>query len=159
MCIQPVGDVVRLSTTLEATGPAAAIKLTDAHVAALGSTRTPAVEVTIAGHGVHRGRVGRMGGEILIGFSKAARAELGLDIGQPVDVEIRLDTAPREVDVPPALLAALAEDDAARTGFDGLAPSHRKEYARWIAGAKKDETRDKRVACAVERLRQGLPPR
>jgi uncharacterized protein YdeI (YjbR/CyaY-like superfamily) len=57
--------------------------------------------------------------------------------------------------VPDALAVALDNDPAARKAFDGLAYSHRKEYARWVAAAKRDETRERRVAQATEMLKAG----
>lgn len=73
------------------------------------------------------------------------RAEIGSADGQ-VAVELVLDAEERTVEVPPALAAALAADPAAKAIFDGLAYTHRKEFARWIAEAKKEETRERRVA-------------
>lgn len=70
-------------------------------------------------------------------------------------MEIALDAGPREVDVPPALADALAGDEKARAAFEKLAHSHRKEYARWVAEAKREETRDRRVAQALQMLREG----
>jgi uncharacterized protein YdeI (YjbR/CyaY-like superfamily) len=70
-------------------------------------------------------------------------------------VSITLDEAPREVEVPPALAQALDGDPAAKAAFDGLAFTHRKEFARWVAEAKKDDTRECRVAQALEMLREG----
>jgi uncharacterized protein YdeI (YjbR/CyaY-like superfamily) len=72
-----------------------------------------------------------------------------------VNVHIELDTAPREVDVPPELAAALAGDPAALAAFDALAYTHRKEYARWVQEAKRDETRRRRIAQALQMLRKG----
>jgi uncharacterized protein YdeI (YjbR/CyaY-like superfamily) len=66
------------------------------------------------------------------------------------------DDQPREVEVPPDLAAALAEDDHAREAYEGMAYTHRKEYARWIEGAKKDETRERRVRKALDMLREGV---
>jgi uncharacterized protein YdeI (YjbR/CyaY-like superfamily) len=66
---------------------------------------------------------------------------------------LELDTAPREVEVPAALAAALAADPQAQAVFDGMAFTHRKEYARWVAEAKRDETRERRVQQAVEMIR------
>jgi uncharacterized protein YdeI (YjbR/CyaY-like superfamily) len=83
------------------------------------------------------------------------REAAGAEAGDTVEVEIALDAAPREVDVPEALAAALARDGAAKEAFDGLAYSHRKEFARWVAEAKREETRDRRVATALEMLREG----
>jgi uncharacterized protein YdeI (YjbR/CyaY-like superfamily) len=66
-----------------------------------------------------------------------------------------LDTTPREVEVPQALAAALAQDAAAHANFERLAYTHRQEYARWVDEAKRDETRHRRVSEALELLRQG----
>jgi len=64
--------------------------------------------------------------------------------------------APRPVpELPPALVQALAGQPAAQAFFEGLAPSHRREYIEWIAEAKREETRDKRIAQAVEWLGEG----
>jgi Bacteriocin-protection, YdeI or OmpD-Associated/Domain of unknown function (DUF1905) len=146
---------MRLRTVLEPRGPAAAVILTEAQVAELGgAAKTPPVRVTVNGH-TFRGRVARMGGESMIGFSRAVREAAGVEPGQELDFEIVLDDAPREVEVPPALAAAFEGDPAAKAAFDGLAFTHRKEFARWIEEAKRDETRDRRVAQALEMLREG----
>ncbi len=64
--------------------------------------------------------------------------------------------APRPVpELPPALVQALAAQPAAQAFFEGLAPSHRREYLEWITEAKREETRDKRIAQAVEWLGEG----
>jgi uncharacterized protein YdeI (YjbR/CyaY-like superfamily) len=86
------------------------------------------------------------------------RQEAGVEAGDTVQVELELDTAPRKVEVPEALANALAEDSRARAAFERLAYTHRKEYARWIEEAKRDETRQRRVAQTLERLRQGKAP-
>ena len=145
-----------IKTSLQPRGPAAAVVLTDEQVQALGaSTKTPPVRVTVNGHSF-AGRVGRMAGENLIGFNKAVRQACGVEPGDEVDVEIVLDEAPREVEVPPELAAALERDADARARFDALAYTHRKEYARWVAEAKREETRSRRVAETLTRLREGL---
>ncbi|WP_149083673.1 MULTISPECIES: YdeI/OmpD-associated family protein [Microbacterium] len=143
---------LRVHTVLAGRGPAAAIILTDEQVAAFGAGKTFPVAVTIGGR-TARLRLARMGGENLIGLSKAARAELGVEIDQEVDAVIRLDTAERTVEVPPALAAALDADPAARAAFDALSPSARKEHARAVADAKQEATRERRVATIVESLR------
>jgi len=62
---------------------------------------------------------------------------------------------PRAVVVPAALLAALNKNKKARAGFDGMSPSHQREYCEWIAEAKRDETRARRVQTAVAQLCEG----
>jgi len=146
-----------LSTTAElvARGPAAAVVLDDEQVAVVGegAKRFPVV-ATVNGH-TWRASVTRMGGEFLLGLSRAVRQAAGVEAGDTVELMLGLDTAPREVDVPAALAAALAEDDGARQAYERLAYTHRKEFARWVAEAKKAETRERRVAQTIEMLRAG----
>ena len=136
-------------------GPAAAVILTDEQVAAIGrGAKTPPVRVTVNGH-TFAGRIGRMGGESLLGFNRAVREACGVAVGDAIDVVVHRDDAPREVELPPALAEVLASDATARAAFDALAFSHRKEYARWIAEAKRDETRERRLAEALPAIREG----
>jgi hypothetical protein len=146
---------LRLTTTLQARGPAAAVVLDDDQVATIGegAKRFP-VAATIGDY-TWRTPVTRMGGEFLLGMNKDVRKGAGAEAGDTVDVLIELDDAPREVEVPEALSAALAGDPVAKAKYDALAYTHRKEFARWIAEAKKEETRRRRVVQALEMLREG----
>jgi hypothetical protein len=146
---------VRFSAMLVPRGPAAAIVLDDDQVSAVGegAKRFPVV-ATVNGY-TWRATITRMGGEFLLGMSRAVRREARVETGDRVDVELTLDTAPRDVEVHPALAGALAADPAARAAFDALAFTHRKEYVRWIAEAKRDETRERRVAQAVAMILEG----
>lgn len=146
---------LRLTTTLAPRGPAAAVVLDDEQVATLGegAKRFPVV-ATVNGY-TWRASVARMGGEFLLGLSREVRKAAGVEAGDTVEVALELDAAPREVEVPPALAAALAGDAAASAAFDGLAYTHRKEFARWIEEAKREETRERRVAQALTMLREG----
>lgn len=143
---------LRLSTVLTGRGPAAAILLSDDQVATLAAGKTFPVVVTVDGRSAQL-RLARMGGENMIGFSKAARTALGLEINQEIDVTIAVDTAERTVDVPPALGEALSSDPALQNSFDALAYSKRKELARQIADAKQEETRHRRLAKIIADLR------
>ena len=150
---------LRLTVTLQARGPAAAIVLSDEQVAGLaGGAKTFPVSVTIEGRGAFAGRLARMGGENLIGLNKSVREAVGVAVGDTVDAVIAHDGGDRTVDVPDDLAAALADAGAA-DAFAALAPSHRKEYVRWITEAKTAETRAKRVADAVPMIRDGRPRR
>jgi hypothetical protein len=102
-----------------------------------------------------RSRLAVYGGLTYLGLTKELREAAGIGLGDPVEVELARDDAPREVDLPPALAAALAAAPDARAAFDGLAFTHRKEYAVWIASAKREETRAARVEKAVAMLRAG----
>lgn len=143
-----------LRTRLTPFGPAAAIVLTADQVAELGGGKRAPVRVSI-GDRTARLRLAVMGGEYVIGLSKAARAQLSVDIGDEVTVVVGLDEQPREVEIPPALGEALAADPVAAAAFERLAYTHRKEYATWIAEAKRAETRERRVAQALVMLREG----
>jgi hypothetical protein len=95
----------------------------------------------------------------LLAHAAAARSRGGdpataAEAGQELDLEIVLDSAPREVDVPAELAAALAADAGAREAFDGLAYSHRKEFARWVGEAKRAETRERRASETIRMLHE-----
>ncbi|WP_431801461.1 YdeI/OmpD-associated family protein [Microbacterium sp. bgisy203] len=141
---------LHIHTTLVATGPATAIELTDAQVDELGGGKRAAVRVRI-GDREARLRLGVMGGKNLVGLSKAARAELGVDIGDEVDAQIALDADDRVTETPDDLAAAL---DAAgvRAAYDALTPSRRKEIVRGVTEAKQTATRERRIAAAVSAL-------
>jgi bacteriocin resistance YdeI/OmpD-like protein/uncharacterized protein DUF1905 len=146
---------VRIRAILHARGPAAALILNDAQLEAIGGGRkTPPVRVTVNGH-TFNGRIGRMGGETLLGFNKAVRQACGVAAGEEIEALIVLDDAPPQVEVPAPLAGALDADPAARAAFDALAPSHRKEFARWIGEAKRDETRKRRIGETLRMLAEG----
>ncbi|MEA2371141.1 MAG: hypothetical protein QOH12_1535 [Solirubrobacteraceae bacterium] len=146
---------MKFTTELVPRGPAAAVILDDDQVAIVGEgAKRFAVRATVNSY-TWRTTVTRMGGEFLLGLSRDVREAAGAEAGDTVEVEVELDTAPREVAVPEALARALAGDSVAGAAFEGLAYSHRKEYARWIDEAKREETRERRVAQAVEMLREG----
>ncbi len=147
---QNVRMTLHVRTTLPQNGPATAIELTDAQVEELGGGKRAAVVVRI-GERVARLRLGVMGGKNLIGMSKAARAELGVEIGDTVEASIELDSAEREITVPDDLAAAL-DADGLRAAFDALAPSRRKEIVRGVTEAKQAATRERRIAAAVDSL-------
>ena len=75
--------------------------------------------------------------------------------GEDVEVDIALDTDSRELALPPDLADALAANAQARTFFDGLSFTHRKEWVRWVEEAKKAETRAARIIRTVESLHAG----
>jgi hypothetical protein len=146
---------IRLTGELVARGPAAAFVLDDEQVATVGegAKRYPVV-ATVNGY-TWRTSVARMGGEFLIGLNKEVRTGAGVQAGDTVTLELTLDPEPRTVELPSVLAEALDADPKAKAIYDGLAFTHRKEYARWIAEAKRDDTRERRVAKALEMLHGG----
>lgn len=150
-----MGETLHLTAVLEPRGPAGALLFTDDQVAALGDgAKTFPVSVVI-GDITLQLRLARMGGESMVGFSKAARAEAGVELGDTLTFTITADTAPRVVEVPDDLAAALATDPVAAQTFGAMAYSHRKEYVRWVTEAKREQTRLDRIAKTVEMVRAG----
>lgn len=147
-------EPVTVTQTLEPWGPATAIELTPEQVDQLGGGRRAAVRVTV-GERSARLRVAVMGGRIVIGLSKATRAELGVDLGDTVTAVVSLDESPREVEVPAELAAALEGDRTAYEMFGARAYTQRKAYAGGGGEAKRPETRVRRAAQAVEMIRSG----
>ena len=146
---------MRFRATLETEGKTATgINVPAEVVDALGGGKRPRVTVTINGH-TYRSSVAVLGGRYMLGVSAENRAAAGVEGGQDVDVELELDTAPREVTVPADFAAALTAEPAAQTTFDGLSYSNKSWHVLQIDGAKTDETRQRRIAKSVEALRQG----
>jgi hypothetical protein len=143
--------------TIEQSGKTATgIRVPDEVVASLGAGKRPAVQVTIKGH-TYRSTVASMGGVFMVGVSAENRASAGVAAGDQVDVVIELDTAPREVTVPPDFVKALERDALAKRTFDGLSYSNKHWHVLSIEGAKTAETRQRRIAKSVGALREGRP--
>lgn len=120
----------------------------------LGQGRRPAVKVTINGH-TYRSTVGSMGGRFMVPVSAENREAAGVRAGDEIDVGLEADTAPREVAVPDDLAEALAGEEEARRFFDGLSYSKKRWFVESVTGAKKPETRRRRVEQAAAMLRGG----
>jgi HEAT repeat protein len=145
---------MRFRATILATGKTAAgIHVPNEVVAALGSSRKPAVRATINGY-TYRSSVAFMGGVFMLGVSNDVRRAAGVEAGQDVDVDLELDTEPREIEVPPDLATALAADDAARRAFEALSYSNKRRIVEPIVDAKAPDTRQRRIDKAVEGLRE-----
>jgi hypothetical protein len=148
---------VRFRTTVEQAGrTATGIEVPVTVVERLGAGKRPAVRVTINGH-TYRSTVASMDGRFMIGVSAENRAAAKVEGGDVVDVDVELDTAPREVDVPADLAAALRRDAKARETFASLSYSNRSWHVQSITGAKTDETRQRRIAKSIAALREGRP--
>lgn len=146
---------MKFRTTIESSGKnTTGIPVPPEVVDALGSGKRPAVKVTVGGH-TYRSSVSSMNGEFMISLSADNRAKAGVSAGDEVEVALELDDAPREVTVPADLAGALADDAEAKRFFDSLSYSNKSWYVLWIEGAKKEDTRQRRVAKAVTMLREG----
>ena len=146
--------MARFSGRLEAArGGGAYVALPAEVVAELGGGSRFRVTGTLGGVDFESSTMPMGGGAVCLGVHKATRQAAGVDIGDAVDVALERDDRRREVEVPEDLAAALAADPTASAAFEGLAFTHRREYTEWIAGAKRAETRARRVTQTLERLR------
>jgi hypothetical protein len=144
---------VRFTTTLFQEGKTATgIVVPDELVEQLGHGKKPPVRVTLGDH-TYASTVAVMGGRFLVPVSAANREAAGVAAGDEVEVTLVLDTAPRVIEIPTDLAAAL--DPAARAFLDGLSPSQQKWHVTQVEGAKTDETRQRRIARSVELLSAG----
>ena len=126
-------------------------------VASLGTSKRPPVRVTINGKS-YRSTVAVMGGKFMVGVSGENRKIVGVAAGDKVDVILELDTEPRVVTVPADLGKALASHVGAKRFFDGLSYSKKQWFVLGIEGAKTAETRERRIAKAIDMLKEGRSP-
>jgi len=145
---------VKFATTMLQTGNNTGIEVPPELLEELGGGKRPAVTVTVNGYS-YPSTIASMGGKYLIPFSSDKRAATGISGGDPIEVEVELDTAPRIVEPTSDLAEALAANPDAAAGWDRLSPSARKAHVTSIEGAKAEETRARRVAAAVEKLAAG----
>ena len=123
---------------------------------AFGKVRAP-VKVTLNGYS-YRSTIAAMGGPPCVPLRRSHREAAGLDGGETLAVRVDLDTEKREA-VPPAdLVAALKASKTAWAGWNDLSYTHQREHVEAIEGAKKPETRKRRIAAAVAAVRSRLEP-
>ena len=145
---------MRFETTMSLSGNNTGIEVPPEVVESFGAGKRPPVVVTVNGF-EYRSTIAPMGGAFLIPFSSYKRATTGIRGGDRIVVDLELDTAPRTVDVPDDLAAALDATPGAREAWERLSPSHKKAHVTAIEGAKAAETRQRRIAKAIEALTGG----
>ena len=92
----------------------------------------------------------------MVGVSAEHREAAGVKAGDTLDITLELDTAPRNVELPNDLAAALAAVAGARAAFDASSPSKRKEFVRQVEDAKTEETRARRIATVVSKVSESI---
>jgi len=146
---------VRFRTTIQLEGKTATGFRVPAEVVdGLEKGKRPPVRVTIGGHS-YRSTVAVFGDVFMLPLAAEHRLAAGVSAGDEVEVELDLDTEPREVVVPPDFAEALDADPNARRFFDGLSYSNKRRFVLSIEDAKTVETRQRRIAGAVRRLQEG----
>ena len=146
----------RFKATLKPAGPGGAwtgIFLTEAQSAKLGRRGRVPVALTVNGHPFKAFAAPMGNGTHGIMFNKTMQKTAGVSQNDGVDVTLEVDTARRTVEVPSELAAGLKKSKAAKTFFDRLAYTHKKDFVGWITEAKRQETKDKRLAETMRLLK------
>jgi len=144
------------STTIYRDGSMCFIPVTFDPKPVFGTARAP-VKVTLNGYS-YRSTIAIMGGQACIPLRRSNREAAHLKGGETLDVRLDFDSAPRVVAPPADLVKVLKAAAPVWDRWRTLSYTHQREYAEWIEGAKKPETRAKRLAEAVRRIR-ALPAR
>jgi hypothetical protein len=146
---------MKFRATIELAGKTATgIEVPATVVSKLGSSKKPAVRVTIKGY-TYRSTVATMGGRFMLPISAQVREAAGVAARDNVDVQVELDTAPREVTVPADFTRALKREPSAKRFFEGLSFSNKQRIVIAIEAAKTPETRERRIAKSVSSLGEG----
>ncbi len=143
---------MRFRATIELGGKTATgIEVPAGIVEGLGSGKRPAVRVTIGGY-TYRSTISSMGGRFMLPVSAEVRERSGVTAGDEVDVDVELDTEPREVEVPADFQAALNRVKDAKRAFESLSYSNKRRFVLSIEDAKTPETRQRRIEKAITTL-------
>jgi uncharacterized protein YdeI (YjbR/CyaY-like superfamily) len=102
----------------------------------------------------YRGILTRMGTEFhMLIILKGIREQIGKTFGDEIQVSVESDTEERVIEIPKDLMKEFKKDKNAKSFFDKLSYTHRREYVMWINEAKKEETRQRRIAKTIEMLK------
>ena len=144
---------MRFTSTIELGGKTATgIPVPEEVVLGLGRGKRVPVVVTIGGHS-YRSTIAAYDGAYMLPLAAEHREAAGVAAGQEVEVDLEVDDAPREVEVPEDLAAALAADLAAQAAFETLSYSNKRRIVLSVEGAKAAETRARRIERALTELR------
>ena len=142
------------TTLLQSGKTATGIQVPNEVVESFGAGKRPPVRVTINGY-TYRSTIAVMGGVFMVGVAAEHREKARVAGGDQIDVEIELDTAPRELAVPLDFSTALAAEPAARRSFESLSYSRKQALVLPIEQAKTPETRQRRIDKALVALKEG----
>jgi hypothetical protein len=145
---------MKYHTTIRSDGNNTGIDVPPEILEALSAGKKPPVRVTLNGY-TYRNTVATVSGRYVISLSKEHRTAAGVAGGDSLDVEVKVDTTPREVEVPEDFQAALDADPAAKQFFEGLSYSNKSRNVLAVTGAKSADTRARRIEKAIENFREG----
>jgi uncharacterized protein DUF1905/bacteriocin resistance YdeI/OmpD-like protein len=143
----------RAALVADPTGTGTFVVVPPQVVGGLGLKGRPKVHAVIAGHPYRGSLMPTRDGTFCLGVLKAIQQAEGLKRGDTITVELELDTAPRVIQPPSDLAAALRRDKAAAAQWRRLSYTNQREMARSLEEAKRPETRERRLAAALEKLR------
>jgi Bacteriocin-protection, YdeI or OmpD-Associated/Domain of unknown function (DUF1905) len=142
---------VEFEATVVQDGQGFFIEVPDDVVAALGKGKRPAVLVTLNGYG-YPWTIAVYGGKSYLGLRREVREAAGVVPGQTLVVTLTLDDQPRTVEVPSDLVGVLERDPDAKSAFERLSYTNQKELVAWVEGAKRPETRERRLSEVRKKL-------
>ncbi|HEV2640429.1 MAG TPA: YdeI/OmpD-associated family protein [Actinocrinis sp.] len=146
---------MKITATVQLNGKTATgVVIPEDIVEALGGGQRPKVQVTIGDY-TYRNSVAPMNGGHMLSLSSEVRQATGVKAGDTIELDLQLDTAPREIGVPDDLAAALAESPQAKAFFGQLSYSNQRVHTESVTGAKTAETRQRRIQKAVALLAEG----
>jgi hypothetical protein len=147
---------MKFRTRVELHGKTATgIEVPEDIVTGLGTSKRPPVVVTIKGYS-YRSTIVKMNGAYMLPLSAENRADTKVQAGEEIEIQVELDTAPREVELPQYFADILNQDPEMKQFFKTLSFTHKKEYVRWIEDAKQEETRKRRLEKAITMLREKI---
>jgi Bacteriocin-protection, YdeI or OmpD-Associated/Domain of unknown function (DUF1905) len=133
---------------------ATGIPVPEVVVESLGAGKRPLLRVTVNDY-TYSTTLATVDGEYMLSVSGEVRERARVAAGDRVDVDVEVDTQPREVSLPPDFSEALDKYPDARRFFDGLSYSNKQRFVLPVEQAKSDETRQRRIEKAVTSLREG----
>jgi hypothetical protein len=146
---------MRFRAELQRSGrTATGFQVPDEVVVSLGGGGRPKVVATVNGYRF-RSSIAKMGDSYWLGVSAERRAAAGVEGGEVLDVDVELDVAPREIEVPDDLRAALDATPAAKAFWETLSFSNQRFHVDQLTAAKTEETRARRLAKSLSLLAEG----
>lgn len=118
--------------------------------AVFGKVRAPVV-VKLNGYEYHS-TISSMKGKVFVPFRKSHLEASAVNVDKEVEITLIFDDAPREIEIPAILAERLSATAVGLSKWEALSYSHKKEYALLINGAKKEDTRMRRLAKIVAQL-------
>ena len=104
----------------------------------------------------YRGSLAKMKSDChMLGLTQEIRKQLGKTFGDEISVSLTEDLEERTVEIADDILTVFHENPEAKTLFDKMSYTHRKEYIRWINEAKKPETRESRKVKMIHMILDG----